>query len=290
MNNTTTGTLYLAATPIGNLEDITLRVLRILKEVDLIACEDTRTSSHLLSHFDITTPVTSYHKFNEEEKSNELVGRLLRGTNIALITDAGTPAISDPGEILVRKCLDAGITVTSLPGPSAVITALTLSGRDTRRFVFEGFLPQENREKQAALSRIQNETRTIILYEAPHRLKKTLATLAETLGGGRELTLIRELTKKFETVERTTLLAASGEDAPEPRGEYVLVIAGRNEDEILAEMASKWENMTMKEHVALYEKEGMDRKAAMKAAAKDRGISRRDVYQTLLSEDDAGEK
>ena len=273
------GTLYLAATPIGNLEDITLRVLRVLKEVDLIACEDTRTSAHLLQHFEITAPVTSYHKFNEEEKGEELVGRLLRGENIALITDAGTPAISDPGESLVRKCLDQNITVTSLPGPSAVITALTLSGMSTRSFVFEGFLPREHKEQREVLERLKRETRTIVLYEAPHRLTKTLQTLAEAFGGERNIALCRELTKKFETVRRTTLAEAA--DTEEPRGEYVLVIEGRSGEELQAENAARWQELTIAEHVALYEAQGMDRKAAMKAAANDRGITKRDVYQAI---------
>ncbi len=282
MDGHRSGTLYITATPIGNLEDITLRALRILKEADLIACEDTRTSAHLLKAYGIETPVTSYHKFNEAGKSDELVGRLLGGADVALITDAGTPAISDPGEILVKKCLDAGVAVTSLPGASAVITALTLSGRDTRRFVFEGFLPQENREKKEALERLRGETRTMVLYEAPHRLRKTLQLLAETLGPEREITLVREITKKYEEIRRTTLGEAAGEDAAEPRGEYVLVIAGKSREEIRGEAAERWKELSVREHVEMYEARGMDRKTAMKAAAKDRGMTRRDVYQALL--------
>ena len=277
------GTLYLVATPIGNLEDLSFRALRILKEADLIACEDTRTSAYLLRAYEIDTPTTSYHKFNEEEKGEVLLGKLLAGENIALISDAGTPAISDPGEILVRKCLENGVPVTSVPGPNACITALTLSGRSTRRFAFEGFLPQETKEKAAVLAELRKETRTIVLYEAPHRLGKTLRALAETLGEARGITLVRELTKRFETVTRATLGEAllSLEETP-PRGEYVLVIDGKSPEEIRAEEAGKWETMSIADHVRFYEEAGHDRKEAMRLAAKDRGLSKRDIYQALL--------
>lgn len=277
------GTLYLVATPIGNLEDLSFRALRMLKEADLIACEDTRTSAHLLRAYEIDTPTTSYHKFNEEEKGEILLGKLLAGENIALISDAGTPAISDPGEILVRKCLENGVPVTSVPGPNACITALTLSGKSTRRFAFEGFLPQETKEKAAVLAELRKETRTIVLYEAPHRLGKTLRALAETLGEARGITLVRELTKRFETVTRATLGEAllSLEETP-PRGEYVLVIDGKSPEEIRAEEAGKWETMSIADHVRFYEEAGHDRKEAMRLAAKDRGLSKRDIYQALL--------
>ena len=277
------GTLYLVATPIGNLEDLSFRALRMLKEADLIACEDTRTSAHLLRAYEIDTPTTSYHKFNEEEKGEVLLGKLLAGENIALISDAGTPAISDPGEILVRKCLENGVPVTSVPGPNACITALTLSGKSTRRFAFEGFLPQETKEKAAVLAELRKETRTIVLYEAPHRLGKTLRALAETLGEARGITLVRELTKRFETVTRATLGEAllSLEETP-PRGEYVLVIDGKSPEEIRAEEAGKWETMSIADHVRFYEVAGHDRKEAMRLAAKDRGLSKRDIYQALL--------
>ncbi len=279
-----TGTLYICATPIGNLEDISLRVLRVLKEADLIAAEDTRTSGRLLSHYDIHTPLTSYHKYNEETKGRELVEKLLSGTNIALITDAGTPAISDPGEKLVRLCGENSIPVTSLPGANACITALTLSGRSTRRFCFEGFLPADKKERGEVLSELKNETRTIVLYEAPHRLKKTLELLADTLGPERGITLCRELTKKFETVTKTVLSeATAGTPAEEVRGEYVLVIDGRPRSEIISEKAAAWESMSLEDHVAYYEAQGLNRKEAMKRTADDRGISRRDVYQALLS-------
>ena len=277
------GTLYLCATPIGNLEDITLRVLRILKEVDLIAAEDTRTSGHLLRHFDIHTPTTSYHKFNEHEKGQELIDRLLAGTDIALITDAGTPAISDPGETLVRMCIENHIRVTSLPGANACITALTLSGRSTRRFAFEGFLPADKKDRDEILRQIRSERRTIVLYEAPHRLVRTLRLLADALGEGRGITLCRELTKKFETVTVTTIgeaIAAAGET--DPRGEYVLVLDGKPDEEIEAERRAEFETMSIADHVASFEAQGMTRKEAMKAVAVARGMSRRDVYQALL--------
>lgn len=281
MNNERTGMLILCATPIGNLEDMTLRALRVLKEADLIACEDTRTSAHLLAHYGIGTPLTSYHKFNEETKSEELIGKMLLGSTVALITDAGMPAISDPGQILVRKCHEAGVPVTAVPGACAAVTALALAGEDTRRFVFEGFLPQDNKEKKAALQRLEDESRTIVLYEAPHRLKRTLEALSDALGEKRPVVLVREITKKYEEIQRTTLGEACG-SAAEPRGEYVLVIAGRSAEEIRQRQAEQWENMSISEHVALYERQGMDRKSAMKAAANDRGITKREVYQELL--------
>ena len=326
------GTLFLVATPIGNLEDMTFRAVRVLKEADLIACEDTRTSAPLLRSYGIRTPVTSYHKFNEEEKSGELIGKILRGEKIALITDAGMPAISDPGCILVRKCMEQAIPVTAVPGASACVTALALSGADTRRFVFEGFLPVDNKEKKDALSRLSEETRTIILYEAPHRLVRTLESLQSVLGEDRLISLCRELTKRFESVERMTIgdalrMYGAGEDSGcaaddaaeadsgcaaddtagadadraeddgckakdtgrarkasfvRPRGEYVLVIDGRNPEELAQKKAAAWETMDIAAHVALYEQKGLGRKEAMKAAARDRGLSRRDIYQALL--------
>lgn len=278
------GILYLVGTPIGNLEDITARALRVLREADLIAAEDTRTSGKLLRHFGIDTPCVSYHKFNENERGDELVAKLLDGTNIALITDAGMPAISDPGEILVRKCHENGITVTAAPGPSAVITALAVAGRPTRRFAFEGFLPQEHSARREILGELKEEKRTIVLYEAPHRLEKTLGELRDALGADRGITLARELTKKFETVASFTLgeACASFAAAP-PRGEYVLVIDGKSEEEAAAEAAARWKGTDISAHVQYYEDQGLDRKAAMKAAARDRGISRREVYNALLA-------
>ena len=276
-----TGTLYLCATPIGNLEDITLRVLRTLKEVDLIAAEDTRNSIKLLNHFEIKTKMTSYHEYNKIDKAIWLVERLKEGMNIALITDAGTPGISDPGEELVRKCHEEGITVTSLPGACAGITALTMSGQSTRRFVFEAFLPYEKKERNEILDRLKDETRTMVLYEAPHRLKRTLKELRGVLGS-REITVCKELTKRYENRlqgDLDSILEYYEEN--EPRGEYVLVIAGKPQEEIRAEEQKNWESVSIEDHMAGYEKQGIDRKTAMKMVAKDRGISKRDVYREL---------
>ena len=282
------GTLFLCATPIGNLGDMTPRVVDTLKAVDLIAAEDTRNSIKLLNHFEIHTPMTAYHEFNKVDKARELVGKLLAGTNVALITDAGTPAISDPGEELVRQCQEAGVPVTSLPGAAACITALTLSGLSTRRFCFEGFLPTEKadkKERRELLSELSQEGRTMILYEAPHHLKATLEDLLSALGD-RRITLCRELTKKFETVLPTTLSAAAAlYESEEPRGEYVLVIEGKSREEKRAEAQAAWESMSIEEHVAHYESQGIDHKEAMKLAAKDRGISKRDVYAVLHGAD-----
>ncbi|MBR4759973.1 MAG: 16S rRNA (cytidine(1402)-2'-O)-methyltransferase [Lachnospiraceae bacterium] len=284
MNNGPAGILYLCATPIGNLGDITGRVLDTLREVDLIAAEDTRNSIKLLNHFDIHTPMTSYHEYNKVEKAASLITQMKEGKNIALITDAGTPAISDPGEVLVAMCHAEGIHVTSLPGACAAITALTLSGLSSRRFVFEGFLPEEKKERALVLEELQNEKRTMILYSAPHDLKKNLKLLQQTLGN-RKLTICRELTKKFESVMPTTIdEAIAFHEENEPRGEYVLVIEGRSREEEQAQKAQQFEEMSIAEHVQLYEQQGLDRKAAMKAAADDRGISKRDVYQALLQE------
>ena len=273
------GKLYLCATPIGNLEDITLRVLRVLKEVDLIAAEDTRNSIKLLNHFDIKTPMTSYHEYNKIEKAYTLIGKMQEGMNIALITDAGTPGISDPGEELARMCLDAGIEVTSLPGPAACITALTLSGLSTRRFAFEAFLPMDKKERKEVLQELVDETRTIIIYEAPHKLVKTLS---ETLGN-RRITLCRELTKKHETAFRTTIEELlSCYENEKPLGECVLVIEGKSRKELKEAEAASWETVPVEEHMKIYEKQGMSRKDAMKQVAKDRGVSKREIYQMLL--------
>lgn len=276
------GILYLCATPIGNLEDITYRVLRTLKEVDLIAAEDTRNSIKLLNHFDIQTPMTSYHEFNKIEKAYQLVAKLKEGQNIALITDAGTPGISDPGEDIVRICYEEGIEVTSLPGAAACITALTMSGRPTRRFSFEAFLPKDKKERACVLEELKNETRTIIIYEAPHHLLKTVKELCDVLGD-RELTVCRELTKKHEEKIQTTFSALlSYYEEREPRGEYVLVICGKSREELIKEQQSVWEEMSIEEHMAHYESKGVDHKEAMKLVAKDRGVSKRDIYQYLV--------
>ena len=276
------GTLYLCATPIGNLEDITMRVLRVLQEVDVIAAEDTRNSIKLLNHFQIKTPMTSYHEYNKIEKGHDLVRQLLEGKNVALITDAGTPGISDPGEELVKMCYDAGVTVTSLPGPAACITALTLSGLATRRFCFEAFLPADKKERAIILEELKEETRTIIVYEAPHHLRKTLKQLYETLGD-RKITLCKELTKRYENAFATTLEEAiSYYDNNEPKGEYVLVIEGKSRADIEAEKRDSFSSMTIEEHMELYLSQGLEKKEAMKQVAKDRGVSKRDVYQALL--------
>ena len=276
------GTLYLCATPIGNLEDMTFRCVRILKEVDLIAAEDTRNSIRLLNHFEIKTPMTSYHEYNKIEKGRKLVEKLREGTDIALITDAGTPGISDPGEELVRMCREEGIPVTAVPGAAACVTALTISGLPTRRFAFEAFLPTEKKERQQILEELKQETRTIVLYEAPHRLIKTLSLLLETLGD-RQVRVCRELTKKHETVYENTLSGAvSYYEEQEPKGECVLVIAGKSREEIRREEQMQWEEMTLEEHMEKYLSEGMDRKEAMKQVAKDRGIGKREVYRALL--------
>ena len=276
------GKLYLCATPIGNLEDMTYRVIRTLGEVDLIAAEDTRNSIKLLNHFEIKTPMTSYHEYNKIEKGKKLVEKLQDGMNIALITDAGTPGISDPGEELVKMCYEAGIEVTSLPGAAACITALTLSGLSTRRFCFEAFLPSDKKEKQEVLKELVNETRTIIMYEAPHRLVKTLQELLENLGD-RRITVCRELTKRHETAFVTTMKEALAYyEANDPKGECVLVIEGRSREELRQEEVSKWEEMSIEDHMEHYLGQGIDKKEAMKKVAKDRGISKRDVYQQLL--------
>ena len=276
------GTLYLCATPIGNLEDITYRVVRILKEADLIAAEDTRNSIKLLQHYDIRTPMTSYHEFNKIDKAETLLQRLEQGENIALITDAGTPGISDPGEELVRMCFERGIEVNALPGPAACITAVTSSGQPCRRFCFEAFLPKDKKERRRVLEELAEETRTIVLYEAPHHLRGTLRELCAALGD-RPLTLCRELTKKFEEKQKTTLEEAIAYyEEHEPRGEYVLVLAGKSKEQMKEEQAARWETISVEEHVASYEARGMSRKEAMKAAAKDRGVSRREIYQALL--------
>ena len=280
------GTLFLCATPIGNLKDMTERVLDTLCEVDMIAAEDTRNSIKLLNHFQIKTPMTSYHEYNKVEKAEQIVKWLQGGKNIALITDAGTPAISDPGEVLVAKCLEAGIHVTSLPGCCALITALTLSGLSARRFCFEGFLPADKKEKKFILEELKAETRTIILYEAPHHLIRTLKELKEVLGN-RRITLCRELTKKFETVFPTTLeeaLAYYSEN--EPKGEYVLVLEGISRQQQLHDKQEEWERLTIQEHMQIYTEQGLNRKEAMKKVAVDRGIGKRDVYQSLLEDED----
>ncbi len=277
------GKLYLCATPIGNLEDITLRVLRTLREVDLIAAEDTRDSLRLLTHFDIKTPLTSYHEYNKIDKAYYLVSQMREGKNVALITDAGTPGISDPGEDLVRICYEEGMEVTSLPGASACVTALTLSGLSTRRFAFEAFLPKDKKERAAILGELKDDTRTIVIYEAPHHLLATLKDLHDVLGE-RRITLCRELTKIHETVFHTTLseaIAYYGTD--QPRGEFVIVMEGRSREELVRQEREGWERMSLAEHMDVYISQGMDKKEAMKRVAKDRGVPKSEIYRQLLS-------
>lgn len=280
------GALYLVATPIGNLEDMTFRAVRVLKEADLIAAEDTRTSGILLKHFEVHTPVTSYHEFNKIEKADYLVSEMLSGKTVACITDAGTPGISDPGEELVKKCYEAGINVYSVPGPAACITAVTSSGLSCRRFAFEAFLPKDKKEHERVLSELKNETRTIIIYEAPHHLKKTLDELSSVFGSDRRLTLCRELTKKFEEKMQMTF----GESVDfyrenEPRGEYVLVIEGKSKQEAIEEKQQAFSEMTLEEHMKIYTDQGLSEKDAMKAVAKDRGVTKRDIYSELKTKD-----
>ena len=279
------GKLYLCATPIGNLEDMTYRVVRTLKEVDLIGAEDTRNSIKLLNHFEIETPMQSYHEFNKYDKAKELVQMMLDGKDIALITDAGTPGISDPGEELVKECLENGIEVTSLPGASACVTAISMSGLSTQRFCFEAFLPKDKKKKENVLKQLQNETRTIIIYEAPHRLTKTLAELEKALGN-RRVSINRELTKKYEESFLTTLKEAREKyEAEEPRGEFVLVIEGKDQEALDQEERQKWEDMSLENHMKIYLDDGLDKKAAMKIVAKDRGVSKRDIYNQLVQEE-----
>ena len=279
------GILYLCATPIGNLEDITVRALRVLKEVDIIAAEDTRNSRKLLNHYDIHTKLTSYHEHNKWDKGRTLVDKLLNGENIALISDAGMPGISDPGCELVQMAHEAGVEVTVLPGATASLSALVLSGLPTRYFAFEGFLPVENRERRIRLEKLRAEERTIILYEAPHKLQRTLKDLTETLGGERRAAAVRELTKKHETAERGTLKELEDlYNKEEPRGEFVIVIEGADPNEKASDERRNWNELSVKEHYELYIAGGMERQAAMKQVASDRGLSKRDIYKQLVED------
>lgn len=283
-NTSETGTLYLCATPIGNLEDMTFRVIKTLKEVDLIAAEDTRNTIKLLNHFEIKTAMTSYHEYNKIDKAKYLVEKMLNGTNIALVTDAGTPGISDPGEEIVKQAYQAGITVTSLPGACACITALTLSGLSTRRFSFEAFLPTDKKERKFILDSLKTETRTTIIYEAPHHLKSTLAELYSYIGN-RKITLCRELTKLHETVQQMTLESAMEYyNTTAPKGEYVMVIEGISHRQLEEQSIQEWEKITIQEHMDIYLTQGMDKKSAMKQVAADRGIPKREVYNSLLND------
>lgn len=282
--NKETGELFLCATPIGNLEDMPVRAVRIMKEADLIAAEDTRNSIKLINHFEIDTPMTSYHEYNKVDKAKVLVDKMLAGQTVALITDAGTPGISDPGEELVRQAVQAGINVTSVPGPAACINALIISGLPTRRFVFEAFLPSDKKERAAVLEELSHETRTMIIYEAPHRLCRTLAELAEILGGDRQIAVCKELTKRHETVYRSDIKGAVDYyNANEPRGEYVLVIAGLNREDIIRDKQDAWKEMPLEEHLKHYESQGIEGREAIKLVAKDRGVPKREIYNMTLN-------
>lgn len=277
------GKLYLVATPIGNLQDMSYRAINTLKEVGLIAAEDTRHTKKLLNYFDIQTKMTSYHEHNKIEKSNVLIEKLKEGLDIALVTDAGTPGISDPGEELVKKCIEEEIKVTSIPGPVAGINALIISGISTRRFVFEGFLSTDKKDRNYTLEKLSDEHRSIILYEAPHRLKKTLEILLKHIGD-RKIAIIRELTKKFEEVYNTTLSdAIDYYNNNEPRGEYVLVIEGRSIQSIIEEEIKQWDTISIENHVDKYINKGLNKKDAMKQVAKDRGVSKREIYNYLIN-------
>lgn len=282
--NKEAGELFLCATPIGNLEDMPVRAVRIMKEADLIAAEDTRNSIKLINHFEIDTPMTSYHEYNKVDKAKVLVDKMLAGQTVALITDAGTPGISDPGEELVRQAVQAGINVTSVPGPAACINALIISGLPTRRFVFEAFLPSDKKERAAVLEELSHETRTMLIYEAPHRLCRTLAELAEVLGGDRQIAVCKELTKRHETVYRSDIKGAVDYyNANEPRGEYVLVIAGLNREDIIRDKQDAWKEMPLEEHLKHYESQGIERREAIKLVAKDRGVPKREIYNMTLN-------
>lgn len=281
------GIIYLVATPIGNLKDITMRALEILKSVDIVAAEDTRNTIHLLNYYGIKASMTSYHEYNKIEKAQVLVEQALAGKNIALVTDAGMPAVSDPGEDLVRIAYENGVKVSVIPGASASVSALALSGLPTRRFTFEAFLPVDKKEREMVLEQMKRETRTMILYEAPHRLVKTLRLLMQVLGEERKISIVRELTKLHEEVLQFRLgeaVKAYEEDGLQPRGEYVLVIEGISNAEYIREEQREWESLSIAEHVTFYEKKGMDHKEAMRMAARDRGVSKREIYQALLRE------
>lgn len=277
------GKLYLCATPIGNLEDMPVRAIRIMKEADIIAAEDTRNSIKLLNHFEIKTPMTSYHEYNKVDKALVLVDKMLAGQTVALITDAGTPGISDPGEELVRQAVEAGIEIIPIPGPAACINALIISGLPTRRFAFEAFLPSDKKERAAVLDELRHETRTIIIYEAPHRLVRTLTQLEETLGGARRIAVCKELTKRHEAVYRATLEeSVQYYTDNEPRGEYVLVIEGLDRQELVRKEQASWQEMSVEEHLAIYINQGIDRKEAIKMVAKDRGVPKREIYNMTV--------
>ena len=275
------GTLYLCATPIGNLGDITVRVIEILKSVDIIAAEDTRNTLKLLNHFEIKTPMTSYHQHNMDTKGPVLIEKLKDGKNIALVTDAGMPGISDPGEDMAKRCRQEGIPVTIAPGASAGISALVLSGMDARRYIFEGFLPTDKKERQTVLKNLEKETRTTVFYEAPHRLTDTLGVLLKA-AGDREASTVREITKRYEEVKHGTLgsLLEYYKENP-PKGEFVVIVGGMSESVLRQEEIDGWNSISIEEHMKKYTDEGMSEKEAMKKVAKDRCVSKIEIYAYL---------
>lgn len=271
--------LYIVPTPIGNLKDITLRALEVLENADLIAAEDTRQSLKLLNHYNIKKPLISYHKHNEQEKSENLIDRLKNGESIALISDAGTPGISDPGSTIIIKCIEEAIDFEVLPGATAITTALVYSGLDTTKFIFRGFLPRENKDRKPVIEELRGRRETLIFYEAPHRILDTLNFLKDNLGN-RKIALCRELTKLHEQILRMTIEEALEHyKSVEPRGEYVLIVAGKSEEEIIKEAQETWENLSIEEHIKKYMEEGIDKKEAIKRVAKDRGLSKSEVYK-----------
>ncbi len=282
-NKVERSTLYLVATPIGNLADISERAIKVLSEADFIAAEDTRNSLKLLSALGIKNELVSYHEHNKKASGERLVARLLSGESCALITDAGMPAISDPGEDIVALCADAGITVSVIPGACAAVSALSVSGLGTRRFAFEGFLSANKSERKKQLERVKNDDRTLIFYEAPHKLRATVTDMAEIFGNERKISFCRELTKLNEEIKRTTLgEALAYYSANEPRGEYVLVVEGFG-GQVIDEEIRELLSLSPEEHVARYEAEGMSRMDATKRAAKDRGMSKSQLYKILNS-------
>ncbi len=276
------GKLYLCPTPIGNLEDITLRTLNTLKEVDVIAAEDTRHSIKLLNHFEIKKSLTSYHEHNKREKGKVLIEKMLNGQNIALITDAGMPAISDPGEDLVKLCIENDIEIVALPGPTAFVLALVVSGFSTRRFIFEGFLSQNKKSRREELEKFKLETRTVIVYESPHRLKELLKDISKILGN-RKLSVSRELTKRYEEIFRGDVDSCIDKFTKEdPRGEFIIVIEGVSEDVIESEKKESWVNLSVKEHLLEYMNNGMTKKEAIKAVTKERKVKKNEIYQEAI--------
>jgi len=277
------GKLYLVPTPIGNLKDITLRALEVLKMVDVVACEDTRQSLKLLNHFNIKKTLISYHKHNENGKSEDIIEMLKEGKNIAIVSDAGTPGISDPGEVIVKKCIEENIDFEVLTGATAITTALVYSGLDTTKFIFRGFLPRENKDRKPIIDDLVNRTETLVFYEAPHRILNTLEFLYENLGD-RKIAICRELTEMYEDIIRMTLgEAIKYYKENSPRGEYVLILEGKSLEELQEEERSKWNSLSVEEHIKTYIEEGFSKKDAIKKVAKDRDMPKSEVYKYSIN-------